>query len=191
MPSKPAALLQRHDTKADKAARAEMETALRPLGKLPKSPPARLDDVLDGQGKPIIDHTLARAAWRKLLKMYGELEAEIATKLDTDMLTDYCLLTEQVYELDKLRQQAQAAVVESGDTEEAIKALELVVKVDARADRKRALLHQYRQSLYLTPRTRVAVAAKTRKPPEPLDDLEALLTGQKRMPAKELAEQDV
>lgn len=177
MPSKPPELLVRHDTKADKAERARVEAALRPAGQLPRRPPARLADVKGKDGRVLIDHSMARAAWGKLLKIYGELEAVIATKLDIDMLTDYCILSEQAFEMDKVRQQAQAAVVESGDTEEAIKALEMVTKVDARVDRKRALLHQFRQSLYLTPRTRAGVAAATRKPPEPEDELERMLRG--------------
>jgi hypothetical protein len=50
-----------------------------------------------------------------------------------------------------------------------------IVKLDARVDRKRALLHQWRQSLYLTPRARAGVPAQVKEEEEAPDELELLL----------------
>ena len=180
---KPQSLIVRHDTNADKAERGARESALRPKTALPSAPPTRL-----------AGHEVARSAWRRLLKVYGELDAPIVTRLDLDMLTDYCLLLEQTGELDTMRRVAytiwlelSAAHGQAVAKAESDKALELalavvgafdaVVKLDGRVDRKRALMHQWRQSLYLTPRTRAGVAPEPKKEPEPEDDLERMLRG--------------
>jgi translation elongation factor EF-4 len=112
--------------------------------------------------------------------------------MDMDMLVDYCLLMEQIAEMDELRKSAleiwkmldkqRKALTESNQVDAAIliaaqqvDTYEMVVKLDSRADRKRSLLLQLRQSLYLTPRARsAAVPAKKEKPEEP-DELEQLL----------------
>ena len=54
-------------------------------------------------------------------------------------------------------------------------AFDKIVKVDARVDRKRALLLQLRQSLYLTPRSRAGVAPAEKAPEEPEDEMTRLL----------------
>lgn len=184
MPAKkPAALNVRHDTQAEREARAAREDALTPQRSLPAAPPARLDG-----------HDVARATWRRLLREYGELQAAIVTRLDLDMLTDYCLLTEQAAELDRMRQVAyQLWLEQSGKHDELAKAgehdaavemamrvvgaFDAIVKLDGRVDRKRALLHQWRQSLYLTPRTRAGVAPAPKPAPEPEDEMERMLRG--------------
>lgn len=165
---KPQELHTRHATKADKAARAKSEAALRPGHGLPKDPPAQLDG-----------HDVARAAWRRLMRVYAELEAEVVTRLDMDLLVDYCLLSEQVVEMDKIAAIARAAVAKNDDDETwgTLQSIDLVVKLDARVDRKRALLLQLRQSLYLTPRARAGVAPAAKAPPEETDPLEELLAG--------------
>jgi hypothetical protein len=179
---KPRGLITRHDTQADKAARIERETALESGKTVPIDPPARL-----------AKHEVAGTIWRRLMRLYGEIEATVVTRLDMDMLCDYCILMEQVTELDQLRKSSYVIwqqldkkridCLKKGDVEEsleyAIKAastFEMIVKLDSRGDRKRALLLQWRQSLYLTPRARAGAAAERKeKPPEIVDPLEALL----------------
>jgi len=205
---KPRSLIVRHETAAEKQQRAERESALRPGRGLPMTPPARL-----------AGHDVAAAAWRRLMRTWADVEGEIVTRLDMDLLIDYCMLLEQLGELDLMRkttyqmwleiglahdkatkqaaeakQSAEAMAEEGSDLaaeasihaekleEKAIKlalravdAFEGVVKLDGRADRKRALLLQWRQSLYLTPRSRAGVAPNAKEEEEPPDELEQLL----------------
>lgn len=178
---KPKGLITRAETKADKQARVDREDSLRPARGLPTTPPKRLESQ-KGAG----------AVWRRLMRMYGEIEAEIATRLDQDLLVDYCVLMAQTVELDQMRKASfemlatmQVAFDEMRDEmepKERFKAglalqsmLADIVKLDARVDRKRALLHQWRQSLYLTPRARAGVAPKPKEEEEPLDELEMIL----------------
>ena len=178
---KPAGLRNRAETKAAKAARIANEAALEPERGLSVQAPARLRD-----------HPVAQATWRRMMRTYGELQATVVTRMDMDLLVDYCIITEQVTELDELRKASFAAwkkldgkwsTIEADlsgkDLLTAIAQLQSaftdVIKLDGRVDRKRALLLQLRQSLYLTPRARsAAVPAKKQKPEEP-DDLEKLL----------------
>lgn len=154
---------------------------MRPARSLPLKAPASL-----------AGHDLAATAWRRLMRHYAELDGEIVTKLDQDLLLDYCMLLEQLHEIDKMRDIAQntwtqletwrLAMIEKGSHAAATKLVsqlfeicDMVVKLDSRADRKRALLLQLRQSLYLTPRARAGVAP-VRKEAEPeKDPLEQLL----------------
>jgi phage terminase small subunit len=178
---KPKSLIVRHETAAEKDARIASENALRPAKGLPMNPPARLRD-----------HQVASAAWRRVMRMYAELEGEIVTRLDYDLLVDYCLLIEQVAELDRMRKTAYQAwqmlgdvygkLVEDGQAEEAVKligkmtdAFDGVVKLDGRVDRKRDLVFKLRQSLYLTPRARAGVAPAKKEKEAPKDELESLL----------------
>ena len=50
-----------------------------------------------------------------------------------------------------------------------------LIGIDARLDGKRKLEHTLAQSLYLTPRARAGVAPADRKPPEPANEMAALL----------------
>jgi phage terminase small subunit len=189
MPSrKPAGLNTRHDTAADKKRRTEGEDALKPERGLPYNPPARLSEIPDR----LTDHEIAKGTWRRLMRLYGELEAEVVTRLDMDLLVDYCILMEQVSEMDEMRRSAKTIwaqldaerkrLMQEKRVDEAIlmavkasDTFETIVKLDSRADRKRALLLQWRQSLYLTPRARAGVAPKPKDPEEPPDELEKLL----------------
>jgi hypothetical protein len=92
---KPAGLITRAETKAKKAARVGGEAALKPRRSLPLSPPARLKG-----------HEVAETTWRRMMRMYRGLEAEVVTGMDLDLLVDYCILTEQVVEMDHLRKRA-------------------------------------------------------------------------------------
>lgn len=182
-----------------------------------------------GKGLPVDEpsrlagHPMAAKAWRRMVRLFNELQGEIVTRLDTDLLIDYCILIEQVGELDQMRkasyqtwlaagvasdraktkaQKAQAdaeresrLAKEAGEeipmglfdqvaeleeravelASKAVDAFEAVVKLDSRVDRKRALLLQLRQSLYLTPRARAGAAPATKEPEEEPDELERLL----------------
>lgn len=165
---KPKALITRHETEAEKRARESGEAALRPEQGLPMRAPARLSG-----------HLVAEATWRRLMRTYGEIDGEIVTRLDMDLLVDYCILSEQLAEMDKMRSSLVAAweklIDKMGDPLATIGAVDAVVKLDGRIDRKRALLLQLRQSLYMTPRARAGVAPAKKEEPEPLDELEMLL----------------
>lgn len=89
---KPQGLKTRHDTKAEKAGRIAAEEAMRPGHELPERAPARLKG-----------HPVAAATWRRIIRTYNEIEAEIVTRLDQDLLIDYCILIEQLGELDLMR----------------------------------------------------------------------------------------
>jgi hypothetical protein len=184
MPTKkPTGLLARHDLKTDRRKRADGEAALQPREPLRLKPPARLTG-----------HPVASTLWRRMIAMYNGLGAEIVTRLDQDMLVDYCLLDEQSGEMDRLRaaamknyERAQRTLdrtAEKGefDLKLLIKwqdsvncSLGEVVKLDARVDRKRALLHDLRQSLYLTPRSRAGVAPPEKPPKEPKSEMAKII----------------
>ena len=178
---KPAGLRNRAETKAATAARIANEAALEPERGLSVQAPGRLKN-----------HSVAQAAWRRLMRTYGELQATVVTRMDLDLLIDYCLLMEQVGELDELRksamdtwralQKAWPEIVASMDAMTVIKAAALLqvtysdmIKLDGRVDRKRAFLLQLRQSLYLTPRARAAAVPDKKVKPEEPDELEKLL----------------
>lgn len=192
MPAKkPAGLNVRHDALADAKARVDAESALVPRRKLPMSEPVALKG-----------HPVAAREWRRLIALYNGIEAEIVSRLDIGMLLDYCMLIEQMDEMDALR----AASVKGWRTaqeildalspdaggggeidikawakaQEAVNwAYDKIIKIDGRVDRKRALLLQLRQSLYLTPRSRAGVAPAEKPKEEPKDEMEALLESMK------------
>ena len=178
---KPKSLIVRHETAAEKSDRAEHESEMRPDKSLPLTAPARLQK-----------HETASAIWRRLMRLYSDLDGEIVTRLDMDLLVDYCILMEQVTELDMMRKTAYIAWLQLAKKHEELsknkksdEALEIalkvvgafdaIIKLDSRADRKRALLHQWRQSLYLTPRARAGVAPSKKDPEPPPDPMETLL----------------
>ena len=178
---KPAGLIQRHETAAELARRAANETALRPGRALPAQAPAQL-----------AGHKFAEIAWRRLMRIYGELEAEIVTRLDLDLLLDYCLLAEQVAELDAMRKSAteiweqldarRLELLKEQKPDEALvmaikvtDAFDSILRIDGRVDRKRDLMFKMRQSLYLTPRARAGTAPAKKEKEDPPDELEQLL----------------
>ena len=180
-PGKPAGLITRAETKAAKQVRIDREASLRPRHSLPMDAPAR-----------IRDSKVAAAEWRKLMRLYAELDAEIVTGLDYGLLEDYCLSIDEMGELRNMRTIAYQAWLELAQEHEEMKrqamqdeaayvaikivdAFDAIIKLDARIDRKKGLLHQLRQSLYLTPRARAAVAPKPKDKPRPADDMDQLL----------------
>lgn len=164
---KPSALHTRHATKAEAEKRSAVESLMsgRALS-------ARVPGRLKGHGP-------ATAAWRRLMAELKELEAVIVTRLDLDLLIDYCMLTEQVEELDELRRDTYRAIKDRQAEKQPIEEddIDAVIKIDGRVDRKRALLLQMRQSLYLTPRARAGVAPKEKEPKSQEDPMEAILNG--------------
>ena len=176
---KPAGLIKKHETAAEQTQRAQREESLRPQRSLPRGAPAQLHG-----------HAEAQAVWRRAMRVYRELEAEIVTRLDLDMLVDYCMLSEQAIQMDQMRRSAyevwgladKALGAFEGPLDERVKlalavqsAFADAIKLDGRVDRKRALLLQWRQSLYLTPRSRAGTAPKSKEQAPPPDDLEQLL----------------
>jgi hypothetical protein len=153
--AKPADLIERHETAAETAQRAQAEASMRPRSGLQKTPPAALKDK-----------AVAQREWRRAMNLYGQLEAEIVTALDYSILLQYCILCDQLAEMDALRQ---------GLMDEDEKDIDAIVKLDARLDRKRALLHSMQQSLYLTPRARAGTAPKKKEKEPEKDPLELLL----------------
>lgn len=177
---KPIALHTRHSTKAEKIGRESGENALRPQRELPMEPA-----ILKG-------HPVAKKTYAALLREFDSIEGELVTRLDFALLVDYCILVEQTNELDAMRQMAfviwqnlakeYTASLKMGATDVVISlsskmtdAYESIIKLDGRVDRKRALLLQHRQSLYLTPRARAGAAPNQKAPEEPKDPLEQLL----------------
>jgi phage terminase small subunit len=178
---KPAGLITRAETKAKKQARIENEQALEPERGLSAWTPVRLKD-----------HPMAGAAWRRLMRTYGQLKATVVTRMDVDLLVDYCMLLEQLQEMDALRKSAvdiwkmldeqRKELMKSKHVADAVlvaskeaDTFEMIVKLDSRVDRKRSLLLTLRQSLYLTPRARSAAVPEKKEKPEEPDELEKLL----------------
>jgi cobalamin-dependent methionine synthase I len=180
---KPADLVIRAETKAARKERRDGEAAMQPKRQLPKQAPAALKG-----------HVAARRLGEKMIRLYGELDAQIVSLLDQDMLTDYCLLVEQAQELDQMRKSAMRAwraaqkafdrlsrkkIANAKEFAKLLTAINStfddVVKLDARADRKRSLLLALRQSLYLTPRSRAGVNPPEKQPEKPKSKLGALI----------------
>jgi hypothetical protein len=184
MPAKkPVDLINKHQTKTDRQQRAEGEAALKPKEPLLMKPPARLTG-----------HKVASALWREMIRMYGGLAAEIVSRMDQNMLVDYCLLDEQAGEMDQLRaaamknytkaqkawdEKSKSSLVAPDELKKLLDAVNWslgeIVKLDARVDRKRSLLHVLRQSLYLTPRSRAGVAPPEKPPEEPKSEMDKIL----------------
>jgi phage terminase small subunit len=180
-PGKPAGLVTRAETKAKKAQRAQKEDELRPKRGLPKDAPARLKE-----------YPVAQATWRAAMREYNSLEREIVTRLDLDHLVHYCMLEQHLSEIEHMREVAYKLWLDLAHEHDclvtdkkpdlavimAIKvigAFDAVIRLDTRAERKRALIKQWRESLYLTPRARAGTVPHPKEKEEPPDDLEKLL----------------
>ena len=178
---KPRSLIVRHETAAEQAERAARELSVRPERTLPSSPPAQLKDRF-----------IAKAAWRYLMRRFGETQGEIVTGFDLHLLTNFCMAVEQLAQLNVMRDKAYEAwlqlaaghkrLSEIGQVDDAVimaikvvGAFDAVVKLDSRIDRKADLIHKMGQSLYLTPRSRAGVAPTKKEPESPPDELEQLM----------------
>ena len=181
---KPQSLIVRHETAAEHKTREESEARLRPNRALPVSAPAAIKDM-----------KVAAEAWRRVMREYRSIEGEIVTRLDLDLLLDYCVLAEQVHELDEMRTNARelykylieknrqhrddGEVVEAVMMSEKIQSMmDHIIKLDSRVDRKRDLMFKMRQHLYLTPRSRAGVAPKEKDPEAKEVDPMAMLLGE-------------
>lgn len=170
MPAKkPNGLITRARTKEESETRAAGEKAMQPEGDVF----ARMPPALKG-------HAAATVAWKRLAENHYALPEENRwlCLLDLDMLVDYCLLIEQVVEMDAVRSVVVKRLTAKRKPKSLneIAVLDDLVKLDARVDRKRALLMQLRQSLYMTPRARAGVVPDNKeKPDEQTDPLEELL----------------
>jgi len=126
---------------------------------------------------------IAESVWRRLVRALNELENSPVNRLDTDILTIYCILTEELSELDQMRQATWQAWLKKegegkGKTENKPgqdNLVEQMTKIDGRRDRKLGLLHQISQTMYLTPRSRAGVMPKAKQPFQEKDDLDKLL----------------
>jgi phage terminase small subunit len=135
---------------------------------------------------------IAAEAWRRVMREYRSLEGEIVTRLDLDLLLDYCVLAEQVHELDAMRATSREIYknlsklynqfMKNGQETDAVMmankvtgAFDAIVKLDGRVDRKRDLMFKMRQHLYLTPRSRAGVAPSQKEREKEVDPLEAFL----------------
>jgi|GEM_PF-1505066 len=179
---KPQSLIVRHETAAERKTREESEARLRPNRQLPVAAPAAIRNM-----------KIAAEAWRRVMREYHSLEGEIVTRLDLDLLLDYCVLAEQVHELDEMRTNARELYKylieknrqhrEDGEVVEAVmmsekiqSMMDHIIKLDSRVDRKRDLMFKMRQHLYLTPRSRAGVAPKEKDPePKEVDPMAMLL----------------
>ena len=138
-------------------------------------------------------HTLAAAVWKRTVSLYLELEGDIVTAFDYDLLVKYCLLEEEMVELEVMRGQIKIDWETNAKAAKKIKPNTDTLKdwvqmwnvvnglfqrfqgIDARLDGKRKLLHILAQSLYLTPRSRAGVAPAEKEVEPEGDDMDALM----------------
>lgn len=137
-------------------------------------------------------HATAQATWKRIVGLYLEVDGTIATAFDADLLVKYCLLEEEVIELEEMRkalrddwetnQKAARKIKPNAETRKDWLAMWNVVNamhqrfqgMDARLDGKRKLLLALAQNLYLTPRSRAGVTPPTKDPedaPSEMDDV--------------------
>lgn len=179
---KPVNLHKRHNTKAEIAERKQAEAALHSERGLSINVPAAIKK-----------DRVASATWRRLIREYGRLDAELISRLDFDLLIDYCQVMSQTEQLDSMRlnsfeiwkflTEQRARFVAEQDHLSALalidkiqKSYDVIIKIDARLDAKRKLAFSIRQSTFMTPRSRSGV--KPSQDPEkmpPIDPLEAKL----------------
>ena len=180
--AKPITLNPAPRRKADIERRIDAERSLTPIQDLPEMPAL------------LKNHKAAAAEWRHLMQLYSELSAEVVSSLDLRLLVDYCLLTEQIEELDSVRAAAYALYTDL-EKQQAVMArkkkkmdadklagsigyiIDAVMKADARCDRKRDLLLKLSQSLYLTPRARAGYIPNKKPAPVSKDEMDEILDG--------------
>lgn len=114
----------RHDTKTEIETRVSNEASMAPEHDLPMAAPARLRG-----------HRVAAEVWRRLMRGWAEIEAQVVTRLDMDLLVDYCILMEQLTELDRMRKVTYGLWLELGEAHEKLKVR--VVEAEKEADEAR------------------------------------------------------
>jgi hypothetical protein len=188
MPAKkPADLIESHETKVDRRRREYRQTSMTPTKALSVYAP-----------KQLIGEE-ARKTWQETVTLYLTLDARIVSVLDRGLLIDFCNVSEQLVQIDGLRARAMKNGMEIQATLEkmqnkssaeidikaltrlvdsVIGALDMILKLDARADRKRDLLHKFRQSLMLTPRSRGGVSPDEKPKEKPQSEMAKIIDGE-------------
>jgi hypothetical protein len=187
MPAKKPSVLNdrdRHQSAADRDARASAESAMMPKTALTNNPPAALI------GKA---HAKAAGHWKRIISLYLEVDGTIATAFDENMIVKYCLVLEECDWLFDIRSEVEKEYREAAKFLSKIKpkgdqlkdyfgALSQVNALltrlqgfDARLDGKRKLALMLEQSLYLTPRSRAGVSPKEKEKEQPKKGIDALL----------------
>jgi phage terminase small subunit len=179
---KPVALVVRAETKDTRSARETGESALTPRTQLTDATPP----ILRG-------HKKAVSTWKRLVRLYQEIDGTIVTAFDADLLIKYCLLEEEVDELALMRKRIKAEWENKLKAANRIRLSEVNLKewvqmwtvinalfarfqgMDARLDGKRKLLLSISQSMYLTPRSRAGVAPPEKPEDEPPSDMDNVL----------------
>jgi phage terminase small subunit len=174
-------LNRRHATKDEKAERAEHESAMTPRTLLKIAAPASLKR-----------HVAAKATWKRIVSLYFEVEGQIVTAFDQDLLVKYCLLEEECVWLEGIRRDVEAEYrICKANAKRAGRGADLKIYfsaveqmnallarlqgMDARLDGKRKLVHALAQSLYLTPRSRAGVAPTEKEEEKPMSETEKAL----------------
>ncbi len=174
---KPTSLITKHIAKTDRQRRAAAEGAITPRLRLRIRPPARLRD-----------HQVAAELWSQTVGFFAGLDVTLVNRADTGLILDYCVLTEQLQEMDKLRKdalrrynRAVEKLPNAMDTETKAKILEgmkdIFLKIDSRVDKKRKLLLELRQALFMTPRSRAGVNPPAREPKQPPSEMARIIDG--------------
>ena len=170
---KPLSLQSRHSTNDEITAREKADESMQSEKAFSVREPADLKG-----------HKTACKVWRRTIREYEKLEAQLVSKLDYDLLIDYCLTMEQMEEINELRESArdvwrtlQVAYRDAVKSHEVIEAkllaprvtdsFDSIVKLDARLDQKRKYLLTVRQSLYMTPRSRTGQAPEKKDEKDP------------------------
>lgn len=196
-PKKPAALVQKNETKFEENQRISQEKAVTSDNKLPTTAP-----------KELKGHATAREVWRRLVRQDNKLESPLMSGQDRDVLIDLCLATEEKDELAGMRRSAYEdwlarredvsahrktmrempkALREANFVDLEKEAIQLVnsvqaayktvLEIDARMDQKKKLIAEYLRQLYLTPMSRAkAVPNLKDAQAEEVDEMEALLS---------------
>jgi hypothetical protein len=193
MPAKkPADLIVKHDTKTDQHRREYRQELLTPKQELTNIPPRELTGEI------------AQALWMETINSYISLDARIVTAFDCGLLIDYCNTCQQLVEIDYLRstamsnynkdESALARVLYSKgnmDLQELLKlinavnkSLDEVIKLDARADNKRKVIHIFRQSLMLTPRSRGGISPDEKPQEKPQSEMAKIIDGEMKKETK-------
>jgi len=180
---KPKDLNSRAETKAAHTRRADGENALTPRKALTVTPPSQLTG------------DIARRTWVEIVSIYLMLDARIISLLDMGLLLDFCEASQQLAEMDAMRtdaitnyHNAQAARDKANDATD-IKIFAMLtnavnwafdnsVKLDARVDQKRKMLHTMRQSLYLTPRSRAGFIPEEKPPKKQQSPMARIIDGE-------------
>jgi hypothetical protein len=186
MPAKkPVDLITRAETKSIRRHRRSQLERMTPKKTLSVRPPRELTGPVE------------REIWAQTVRTYMELDARIVSTLDQGLLMDYCVACQQRQEIDDMRtaalsnylkSEAILQKVELGKQEVEAKVLlklfsavardaDRMLKLDARADQKRKLIHTLRQGLMLTPRSRGGVNPNEKMPEIPPSEIERIIDG--------------